>query len=165
MASAFSDVAMSSRKGRDSPWRNALRLDFNRPAAVLGPVLFCALARLAAICFSVATKALLLLGGLVRIVIVAQATTLGFLAEQATAVFPGCHHAIEHREATAFELSGLGVKYCHCDPIFRQRGHDLLAPFCTAVEIFVGQALGIIHLTDLHQVIIQGLVQPATDER
>ena len=30
------------------------RLDFNRPAAVLGPVLFLALARLAAICFSVA---------------------------------------------------------------------------------------------------------------
>jgi hypothetical protein len=45
---------MSSRKGRDSPWRSGLRLDFNRPAAVLGPVLRMALARLAAICFSVA---------------------------------------------------------------------------------------------------------------
>jgi hypothetical protein len=54
MASAFADVLMSSCKGRDRPWRNALRLDFNRPAAVLGPVLFCAFARLAAICRSVA---------------------------------------------------------------------------------------------------------------
>jgi hypothetical protein len=38
MASAFSDVARSSRKGRDRPWRNALRLDCNRPA-VLGLVM------------------------------------------------------------------------------------------------------------------------------
>src|SRR6266849_683895 len=76
MASAFSNVAMSSRKGRDSPWRNALRLDFNRPAAVLGPVLFCALARLAASCFSVAIKALLLVGDLVGIVILAPGTNV-----------------------------------------------------------------------------------------
>jgi hypothetical protein len=68
MASAFADVAMSRCNGTDRPWRNALPLDFNRPAAVLGPVLFCALARLAAIYFSVATEALLLLGGFVGIV-------------------------------------------------------------------------------------------------
>jgi len=30
MASAFAELAMSSRKGRDKPWRNALRLDPKR---------------------------------------------------------------------------------------------------------------------------------------
>jgi hypothetical protein len=54
-----SPVAMSSRKGSDRPWRSALPLDFNRPAAVLGPMLFCALARSAAICFSVAMAVVL----------------------------------------------------------------------------------------------------------
>src|SRR3979411_1655224 len=127
MASAFSDAAMSSRKGRDSPWRNALRLDFNRPAGVLGPVLFCALARLAAICFSVAMKALLL-GDLVGIVILPQAATLGFLAQHAAAVFARRYQAVEHRKATAFQLSRLGVKLRHFDPMFRQHRHDLLSP-------------------------------------
>jgi hypothetical protein len=105
MASAFAEVLLSSRKGRDKPWRKALRLDFNRPAAVLGPVLFRALARLAAICFSVPIEVLLLLGG--RIAIVAQGT-LGFLAKQAAAVFAGRHQAIEHLQAAAFELHSLG---------------------------------------------------------
>jgi hypothetical protein len=52
----------------------------------LGPVLFRALARLAAIFFAVAIEVLLLIGD--RIGIVAQGT-LGFLAEQAAAGFAG----------------------------------------------------------------------------
>jgi hypothetical protein len=40
---------VSIGKGHHKPCLNALRLDFNRPAAVLGPVLSLALARLAAI--------------------------------------------------------------------------------------------------------------------
>jgi hypothetical protein len=40
MASAFAGAAVSRGKGRDRPWRIALRLAFNLPAAVLGPVLF-----------------------------------------------------------------------------------------------------------------------------
>src|SRR5258708_25276652 len=55
MAPALADVTGSNRNGDDKPWRYALRLDFSLPAAVFGPVLFLALARLAAICFSVAT--------------------------------------------------------------------------------------------------------------
>jgi hypothetical protein len=68
-----------------------------------------ALARLAAICFAVAMEALLL-GGFVGIVTLAPGIMLGLLAKHATAVFPGRHHAIEHLEASAFELRGLGVK-------------------------------------------------------
>jgi hypothetical protein len=48
----------SEGTGPDSPCANALRLDLSFPAAVLGPVLRCALRRLAAICFSEANRAL-----------------------------------------------------------------------------------------------------------
>src|SRR6266446_5300866 len=41
-------------KGRERPCRYAFRLDARLPSAVLGPVLRLALARLAAICFSLA---------------------------------------------------------------------------------------------------------------
>jgi len=68
---------------------DAFRLDFNRPAAVLGPVLFCALARLAASCFSVTMKALLLLGGFVGIVIAARTSTLGLPCGACDGRFPG----------------------------------------------------------------------------
>jgi hypothetical protein len=50
----FSTANGSGCPGRDRPCRKALRLDFCFPAAVLGPVLRFALARFAAICFSVA---------------------------------------------------------------------------------------------------------------
>src|ERR1700722_7256396 len=54
MASTLTKVKGSSRHGPDKPCRYALRLDANLPARVLGPVLRMALARLAAICFSLA---------------------------------------------------------------------------------------------------------------
>jgi hypothetical protein len=48
----FSTVNESGCLGRDRPCLKALRLEFCFPAAVLGPLLRLALARLAAICFS-----------------------------------------------------------------------------------------------------------------
>jgi hypothetical protein len=54
-------------------------------------------------------KALLLVGDLVGIVILAQAATLGFLPKQATSVFAGRHHATQHLQASTFELCGLGL--------------------------------------------------------
>ena len=57
MASILAEVAGSGRNGTDRPCRYALRLDFSLPARVLGPQLSRALARLAAICFSVAIVA------------------------------------------------------------------------------------------------------------
>jgi len=57
MASILAKVTGSGRNGADRPCRYALRLDFNLPAGVLGPQLSRALARLAAICFSVAIVA------------------------------------------------------------------------------------------------------------
>jgi len=41
-------------KGSDNPWRNALRLEFNFPTAVRGPVERVAFLRLASICLAVA---------------------------------------------------------------------------------------------------------------
>src|SRR5882724_1652920 len=54
MASTLAEVTESNRNGAEKPCRNALRLDAILPARVLGPVLRLALARLAAICFSLA---------------------------------------------------------------------------------------------------------------
>jgi hypothetical protein len=108
MAWALAEVAGSSRSGADKPCRSALRLDFERPAAVLGPVLFHALAPLAAICFSLAIGALLsrLLGGVVRAAIPAPGRTFVFLAQQATPAFPRSYHAVEQQQASAFDLRG-----------------------------------------------------------
>ena len=57
IAWTFEDIAKSSRDGRDKPCRNELRLDTILPSAVFGPVERLALARLAAICLSVAMAA------------------------------------------------------------------------------------------------------------
>ena len=54
MAPTLAEVAESNGAAADSPCRYALRLAFSLPAAVLGPVLRMELARLAAICFSLA---------------------------------------------------------------------------------------------------------------
>jgi hypothetical protein len=54
MRFAFSDLSASKVMGNDKPRRNALQLDFARPASFFGPVLFLAFWRLARICFSVA---------------------------------------------------------------------------------------------------------------
>jgi hypothetical protein len=51
----------------------------------LGPVLFCALARLAAICFSLAIEVLLLLGGIVPVAVVPAGSTLRLLEQHAAA--------------------------------------------------------------------------------
>jgi hypothetical protein len=54
-------------------------------AAVLGAVLLCALARLAAICFSLAIEAVLLLGGIVSVAVVPAGSALRLLEQHAAA--------------------------------------------------------------------------------
>src|SRR5271168_1203505 len=51
-------IRCSGLAGEANPWRKALRLEASRPLLVLGPVLRLALARLAAICRSVAVRSL-----------------------------------------------------------------------------------------------------------
>src|ERR1035438_8202703 len=150
MAVAFAEVSLSNCTGRDRPWRNALRLDFNRPAAVLGPVLFFALTRLAAICFSVAIEALLLL------VVSARTVAPGavLLAEQATTVFPGRHHALEHLQARAFQLHGLGLEFCHRNPMLRQQRDDLLFLVCIAAEIIQSRISQAERFLDVFEVVL-----------
>jgi hypothetical protein len=53
--SILATMAPSIGNGPDKPCLKALRLELNRPLSVFGPVLSLALARLAAICFAVAT--------------------------------------------------------------------------------------------------------------
>src|SRR5271169_1053761 len=93
-----------SARGGTSRGGNALRLDFNRPAAVLGPVLFCALARLAAM-RSLAINALLLFG-FIWIAIAVQGATLGSLRSNRR---PFSQHA-RPRDYFFFGLSSLGVR-------------------------------------------------------
>jgi hypothetical protein len=56
MSSILMAVSPSIRNGPDKPCLKALRLELKRPRSVLGPVLSLALARLAAICFAVASN-------------------------------------------------------------------------------------------------------------
>ena len=54
-------------QGQRQPMAIGVAAGLQASCCGLGPVLFCALARLAAICFSLAIEVLLLFGGVVRV--------------------------------------------------------------------------------------------------
>jgi hypothetical protein len=105
-------------------------------------------------------KALLLLVGFVRIVILAHGAT--------TPIFARRHHAIEHQQAWAFELRGLGQEFCHRNPMLRQQRDYFLFLLCMSAEIIQGKILGVGQGQSTNEVVeveLQGLEQSAIGER
>lgn len=166
MAAALTEVAGSSRRGADKPCRSALRLDFERPAAVLGPVLFFALARLAAICFSLAIDALH-----PDYLAVSSGPPFWRRAERSFSLRSRRRPlsrtatiAVEQLQAFPFDLRRLGLQHCRRYPVLGQVGNDLLLFFGVGAEKIQGVFLMEGGFTDILEIEFYRLEQRAIDQ-
>src|SRR5882762_4782498 len=128
MASTLADMMGSSCSGADRPCRNALRLDAILPATVLGPVLRLALARFAAICFSLAISQrcsvvrdqLLLIRTGVLCIILSYSTAFILFTEHPQRSLAVIFHSIEGRDRATAELHRLRADLLLRNSVLRQ---------------------------------------------